>query len=45
MDSEEGRIDGALKLEGSNVWMIPDDFELYPKTEKKGESNQLSSSR
>ena len=26
---EEGKIDGAIKLDGSNIWMIPSDFALY----------------
>ena len=26
---EEGKIDGAIKLDGSNIWMIPSDFELH----------------
>ena len=27
---EEGKIDGAIKLYGSNVWLVPSGFELRP---------------
>lgn len=27
---EEGKIDGAIKLDGSNVWLVPSEFELRP---------------
>lgn len=38
---EEGKIAGAIKLDGSNVWLVPSDFELRPN--KDDHENKMDS--
>lgn len=40
---EEGKIAGAVKLDGSNVWMIPADFELHSNSETATINEQSNS--
>ena len=42
---EDAKIEGAVKLDGSNVWMIPADYTLHPNAEVtriNKQSNSLS---
>ena len=38
---EDKRIPGVLRLDGSNVWMIPDDFALHIGADREPKQDRL----